>query len=494
MLSLLLSPTPPRQRANSPARSQSRVASFLTRCAVVSIGILFSAQIALAQNPVTILFVGNSFTYGAIATAQNYNSDKVTDENGSGYGGVPGIFKQFTLQRGLNYDVHIEAVSGQSLQYHFENKAAIIGQSKWDTVVLQGLSTEATIQAGNRPNFILHAQRLENLIHNSNAAAKIYLYETWSRADRTYPPNGEYFGEPVEAMGNEIHDGYFEAFNSTPNIVAVVRTGDAWLRAIVQGFAVRNPYNPVEVASGKYNLWASDSYHASNYGYYLSALMMFGKITGEDPRVLGAGEQAAAALNITPVQAVNLQNLAYAQLNAPAPGVVVSRKTHGSAGTFDLPLALSGPPTVECRRADANGGFQLVFTFEPTLTTAGTVSVTGGTATAASLLGPEPNQITVNLTGVPNAQRLFVSVSNVDDGSTATPLTSMSAPLSVLVGDSNGDGMVNSSDVSQTKSRSGQPLGTAAAFRSDFNVDGAVNASDVSLVKSTTGTSLPSDL
>jgi hypothetical protein len=35
------------------------------------------------------------------------------------------------------------------------------------------------------------------------------------------------------------------------------------------------------------NLWASDSYHASAFGYYLHALVDFGEITGQNPTVLG---------------------------------------------------------------------------------------------------------------------------------------------------------------------------------------------------------------
>ena len=188
-------------------------------------------------------------------------------------------------------------------------------------------------------------------------------------------------------------------------------------------------------------------------------------------------------------QASTLQSLAYAQLNAPTPGVV-SRKTHGAAGAFDLSLPLTGQPAVECRRPDSNGGYQIVFTFGQTLTTAGTASASQGTATAATVLGPEPNQVTVNLTGVPNAQHLVVSLNNVDDGSIATPLAAVSAPLDVLMGDTGGNGTVNAADIAQTKSLSGQTT-TAANFRADLNTDGIINSADIALVKSTSGSGLP---
>ena len=62
-------------------------------------------------------------------------------------------------------------------------------------------------------------------------------------------------------------------------------------------------------------------------------------------------------------------------------------------------------------------------------------------------------------------------------------------PMAVLVGDTTGDGSVNSADISQTKSRSGQEL-SASNFRSDVNTDGSINSADVSLVKSKSGTGL----
>lgn len=62
--------------------------------------------------------------------------------------------------------------------------------------------------------------------------------------------------------------------------------------------------------------------------------------------------------------------------------------------------------------------------------------------------------------------------------------------MSVLVGDTNADGFVNSADISQTKSQSGNAV-TNANFREDVNADGFINSADISLVKSKSGTVLP---
>ncbi len=59
--------------------------------------------------------------------------------------------------------------------------------------------------------------------------------------------------------------------------------------------------------------------------------------------------------------------------------------------------------------------------------------------------------------------------------------------MDVLLGDTTGNGAVNASDVSQTKSQSGTPV-TGTNFRTDVTANGEINASDITLVKSQSGT------
>jgi hypothetical protein len=63
--------------------------------------------------------------------------------------------------------------------------------------------------------------------------------------------------------------------------------------------------------------------------------------------------------------------------------------------------------------------------------------------------------------------------------------------MGVLAGDTTANGSVNSSDVAQTQSQSGQPV-TSNNFREDVTINGAINSSDVSFVQSKSGTALPS--
>jgi hypothetical protein len=62
--------------------------------------------------------------------------------------------------------------------------------------------------------------------------------------------------------------------------------------------------------------------------------------------------------------------------------------------------------------------------------------------------------------------------------------------MGVLIGDTTGNGAVNSSDIAQTQSQSGQPV-TSSNLREDVTGNGAINSSDIALVQSQSGTALP---
>lgn len=163
----------------------------------------------------------------------------------------------------------------------------------------------------------------------------------------------------------------------------------------------------------------------------------------------------------------------------------VSRKTHGSAGTFDIDLPLTGAAGIESRSGGTEGAYQIVVSF-PSSVTATNPRVTSGTGTITGLSASGP-QVTANLTGVTNGQRVAVTFSASESGAPATDVT---IPMGVLAGDTNGNGVVNASDVSQAKAQTGQLL-SAANFRSDININGTVNATDSAMVKAALGTSIP---
>ena len=114
-------------------------------------------------------------------------------------------------------------------------------------------------------------------------------------------------------MAHDLRDGYNRAAAGTPGI-SVVPVGDAWVRAMHTGVADANPYDGID--AGKVNLWTYDSYHASTYGYYLEALVLFGSITGKDPRSLGEFECSGFELGLSAPQVGALQQVAFDQLAA----------------------------------------------------------------------------------------------------------------------------------------------------------------------------------
>jgi hypothetical protein len=166
----------------------------------------------------------------------------------------------------------------------------------------------------------------------------------------------------------------------------------------------------------------------------------------------------------------------------------VSRKTHAGAGDFDISLPLSGTPAVECRTGGVNGDHKVVVTFS-NVVESGNAAVTAGTGSVAGAPVFSGNTMTVNLTGVTDAQRITVSLTGVTD-QFLQMLPKTTVQMGVLAGDTTGDGAVNSADIGQTKSQSGNAV-SASNFREDVNADGNVNASDVGLVKSKSGNALP---
>src|SRR4029077_18380020 len=97
---------------------------------------------------------------------------------------------------------------------------------------------------------------------------------------------------------------------------------------------------------------------------------------------------------------------------APVAQDAFSRKVHGGAGTFDIPLPLTGNVGVECRTGPT---YEMIVDFPSAVTLTG-VDVTSGTGMVSSFSGSGTSTITVNLSGVTDVQRITVTLRNVNDG------------------------------------------------------------------------------
>ncbi|HDR9257325.1 TPA: hypothetical protein QDB21_003273 [Burkholderia vietnamiensis] len=306
------------------------------------------------RAPLHILFVGDSLTHGRYEPVRSYGAmdaggrevggtARVVDENfgqtgaraereRGPWGGIPGIFARFAAEAGLDYDVHLEAMSATSLAKHDRVASDVIDRPTWDAVVLQELSAKPlpfalTHAAASDPaGFCASVAQLARGIRAVAPHARVYLYETWPRAELARALAGEpgsagFHGRYLTRLTELVaayRDAFARARRSDPAIVAVAPVGRAWQRAWATGVADPDPY----ARSGAPLLWYGiradndppisrpDYLHPGVTGAYLSALVLFQQIAGVDVRTLGAREQAAAQLGITPQLAQRLQAVA----------------------------------------------------------------------------------------------------------------------------------------------------------------------------------------
>jgi hypothetical protein len=124
---------------------------------------------------------------------------------------------------------------------------------------------------------------------------------------------------------------------------------------------------------------------------------------------------------------------------------------HGTSGTYNIEIGAASPSGVECRAAGTNGAYQLIATFaNPTTLEGVTVTSRDGLATATQTV--TSGVVTINLSGVANAQTLGVTLRGVSEGPN---LGDVAIPFRVLVGDTTNNGSVTASDIGQVKGQSG---------------------------------------
>jgi hypothetical protein len=229
-------------------RAERTALKYLKLAALIA-SALVATQAANAA-PIEIIFVGNSYTFGRVNPVMSYNAANVHDLTAGFYaanpvgsnpwephpwGGIAGIFKEFTVEAGLSYDVSISARNAATLRGQFLNTTSSwdmrgnVASRVWDVVVLQEQS-DAALPVGKGKNadpatFRAYANQFEAFIHNgaaksytetalfgslakctatglsatscgitrnipanlnASAATKVYLTQTWARPDMVF--------------------------------------------------------------------------------------------------------------------------------------------------------------------------------------------------------------------------------------------------------------------------------------------------------------------
>jgi hypothetical protein len=181
----------------------------------------------------------------------------------------------------------------------------------------------------------------------------------------------------------------------------------------------------------------------------------------------------------------NEQDVYYVRV-APAGAAInlssaASRLTHGTAGTFDVPMPLTGTSGVEDRSSTT---YNAVFTFDAPVAS-GEVQVISGTATVGSI-SVSGNDLTAQLTGVTSAENVVLRVQNINgDGLQHGDVT-----FGFLTADADASRLVDKADQTLVRGQVNQPV-TSANFRDDINVDGRIKTNDVALIKTNKGHSIP---
>ncbi|MBN2448523.1 MAG: hypothetical protein JXO22_17480, partial [Phycisphaerae bacterium] len=249
------------------------------------VAVLIGLPAAQADDPLTLLFYGNSFTLGQGST------------EAESMGGVPAVVQALALAGGHAVpNVENAAVSGQTLTYHLNNNVAVISNPQdftpdpgfqWDYVILQGYSMRPT-HIGELNQFRVDLAALYGVVRSHSPGAGAVLFETWARA----PGHSVYIGVDASFPGGpaqmqeELRAGYRQAEQDVDISLAADRAivapvGDAW------------------EDTGWDNLHSTDLYHANSRGTYLAALVIYGTIYSESvtglPKIFASLSGAEAA-------------------------------------------------------------------------------------------------------------------------------------------------------------------------------------------------------
>jgi hypothetical protein len=199
----------------------------------------------------------------------------------------------------------------------------------------------------------------------------------------------------------------------------------------------------------------------------------------------GGNVAYSATFNFNSSRGEHEEDVYYVRVAPTTSGIdlvsAASRLTHGSAGTFDISMPLTGVSGVEDRSSST---YNAVFTFDAPVSS-GQVTVLSGTATVGAI-SFSGNSMTAQLTGVTSAEIVTLRVQNINgDGQLHGDV-----PFGFLTADVNANRIVDRPDQQKLQTDRGQPV-TASNFRDDINLSGVVDRPDLQSAQINRGHSIP---
>lgn len=215
--------------------------SFLLSAFILS-GILYTQAQTQATKTLTVLFLGNSYTY---------------------YNNLPDLIDNLAQSKGDDLVYDQNTPGGHTFNNHFNNATSMakINQQNWDYVVLQAQSQEPSFSPAqvNAQTFP-YAVKLDSAIKHNNACSQTMFFETWGRkfGDQSncanYPPICTYTG-----MQNRLKASYKLFADSAKGLMAPA--GEAFRASML--------------ADPNLNLYDTDNSHPSLAGSYLTACVFY---------------------------------------------------------------------------------------------------------------------------------------------------------------------------------------------------------------------------
>ncbi len=269
-----------------------------TALTTVVLTCLLAISSVTAEEPLNVVFFGNSFTLGAGSS----QSVPTVFRNVASAAGHPIPTAGPWARNGWDLGLHLGRLTANPNLLNFP------ADKQWDFVVMQDLSTTPTTQLGDPQVHRDTALGLFQGVAKHSPNVKAVLFETWARGpghEFYTDPNPSFPGGTVQ-MQQETRDGYELSTADIidfagPDAARLARVGDAW-----------------EIGNWD-RLHHTDLWHAQNRGTLLTALVIYGTIYGDQSTSDIDLTAVLTDLNLTTADGLELTSFADAVLLVPEP-------------------------------------------------------------------------------------------------------------------------------------------------------------------------------